>query len=59
MAIGAGDLIRLWGKLPEDLQATVVDLVKGALDGKPEVKREHEEALRRALFEARQKVRLG
>lgn len=57
--MGVADLIRLWGKLPEELQTVVVDLVRGAVSGEPEVKREHEEALRRALFEARQKARLG
>ncbi len=53
------NLIRFWNKLPADLQQLVVDLLKGAISGDLRVRRAHEEEIRRAAFEARQKVKLG
>lgn len=52
-------LARLWAKLGPDVQRALVELVEGASSGDFQVKRAHEEALRRAVFEARQRAKLG
>ncbi len=54
-----GDVVKVWNQVPDELQGVIVELVQGIVSGKPEVKRAHEEAVRRAIFEARQEAKLG
>ena len=50
---------KAWGMLSPEMKGVVTDLVQGAAHEDLQVRRAHAEALRRALFEARQKAKLG